>query len=229
MNQKEDIKIINKNESSLINSKDYSKDSHQEKSNEIKDKKRLIKQRLHIDYQQMYEETIKSGDLESVQIMKKMIRKLSSRIIGDDKIKNIFESNSFDDIGDTNELFVINNDSDFVYINNIVDNIEVDFLEDKLHNFDQFDEINYCDFDTSKLNKSSKSNSEKIKEYSDCVDKECHQQKFKEIKLQKKITKEKFKNSKLYRTYKKLYNDIIIEGDEKDAFVLEKMIHKLFE
>ena len=225
MNPKEDIKIINKNES-FVNSedysKDYSKDSHQEKSNEIKDKKRLIKQRLHIDYQQMYEETIKSGDLESVQIMKKMIRKLSSRIIGDDKIRNIFESNSSDDIGNVDKLFEINDELDFKYIDIIVDNIEVDFLEDKLHNFDQFDEINYYDFDTSKLNKSSTSNNDRI-------DKEYHQKKFNEIKLQKKITKEKFKNSKLYGTYKKLYDDIITKGDTKDAYVLEKMIHKLFE
>ena len=143
MNQKEHIKIINKNKS-LVNSKDYSKDSHQEKSNEIKDKKRLIKQRLHIDYQQMYEETIKSGDLESVQIMKKMIRKLSSRIIGDDKIKNIFESNSSDDIGNVDKLFEINDELDFKYIDIIVDNVDIDididfdFHNDKLHNYNEY-------------------------------------------------------------------------------------------
>lgn len=187
----------------------------------------------------MYEETVNSGDIEGAMIMKKMIRKLSSRIINE---KSLFENknneiNNSDDI-DVDDIKHL--DDDFKFIDDIIDNIdniEITVLTHKLGNISDFSDMN-MDYDNFKINKKLsfkakyKSNPKfniqtnnddeknKIKEY--------HKEKFREIKRQQKINKEKFRRTKLYFGYKKLYKESISNGEILEAQMLQKIVHTLF-
>jgi hypothetical protein len=229
MDKLNNIKNTNNNSDQPVNYEEYLKEEiYSNKFNETLEKKKLIKKKLHVDYQQMYEDTIKSGDLEGARIMKKMIRKLSSRIIEEDK--NIIKISDSDDIGDTDNLVQIKNYDDFKYIDIIIDNVDVDFLDDQLGNFTQYNILENLDYDISRINNHK---TQQIQENKNCenfrFDRKYHEEKFKEIKIKKNIRNEKFKNSKLYGTYRKLYDESICDGNTFDAIVLKKIVHKLFE
>lgn len=189
----------------------------------------LIKKKIHIDYQKMYEETIKSGDIEGAKLMKKMIRKLSSRIVSNNFLNENNKKYNSDDIDDFDVDDIKQYDDDYKFIDDIidnVDNIEIEILTNKLGNIDVFYDNN-MDYDNSKINKIPNHDINNLEEKNKI--KEYHKEKFREIKKQNKIKKEKFKNSKFYFRYKKLYNDSISNGDLSDAKMLKKIVKNLFE